>query len=135
MAVTDIVLSSSSAIEINSTEFLFRSGNARITYQVHDVNNSGSGDFTEVRRGRGTLFVDVECQRDDTVDIHAAPLSVADNEYVTMRLYPDGTGASYYSATFFVNEFTCSSTPSDGGPVTYRFSGQSSGTFTKPGDS
>lgn len=135
MAAADITLSSDSAIEIESTAFLYRSGNARINYQVHDVNNSGSGDYTESRRGRATLFIDIEAQRDDTVDIHSNPLMIAADEYVDVKLYPDGTGAVYHSPTFLVNEFTCSTTPSDGGPVTYRFSGQSSGAFTKPGDS
>ncbi len=135
MANEDIVLSRDAAIKANDTELSFRTGEARITYKVHETDNSNSGTATQARRGRGTLFINGEAQLDTTERPHATPFFIAKDEFIDMKLYPEGTGGdAYWSPTFLVNEFTLTSNAGDGGPVTYRFSGQSSGDFTKPGD-
>lgn len=136
MAQADITMGPEAKIYINDTSFTWTGGSVTLQRKEHDTNDSDQADWDQVRLGRSRLMVEGTFHSDKTRNVHAGPLNVHVDEFIDLKVYPDGDVdmEPYHAADFAVTSLRFDMPSKAGEPVTGSISGGSSGAVIKPGD-
>lgn len=136
MAQSNITMGPSAKLYIENTDFVWTGGQFTLNWKEHDTNDSSLTTWDQFRRGRGRANLNGTFQSENNRNIHAGPYNLGNDEFVSIKVYPDGDGDGLdpYEFEMLATAIQFDMPVKAGDPVSGTITGGSTGTVTKPGD-
>jgi hypothetical protein len=133
MEIENILLGHAADCEVNGVDFVIRSYDLEIRKTKVNVNNSSTGGFVAEKVDKKQLVGTLTAQRSSDVDYHTDPLNIVLDDYVTLKIYPQGkvndANNFYYAEKFLIDSFK-STGQAESGAQEITLGGASTGEFT-----